>query len=86
MTWNGVPYSFTNVVEGKYTFWGYEYINVRASLGASTVQKKTADAIANYLINLPPTSLANQATVDTINLSDMHVIRSGDGGDVSNDY
>jgi hypothetical protein len=86
LTWNGVPYSFTNVVEGAYTFWGYQYLDVRSSLGATTVQKKTANAISDYLINLPATPLANQATADALSLADMHVIRTGDGGDVGNDY
>jgi hypothetical protein len=86
LTWNGVAYSFDNVAQGKYTFWGYEYIDVRASLSSTSVQKKTANAISDYLVNLPATAPANKGTVDTLNLLDMNVVRSGDGGLVTNDY
>ncbi len=86
LTWNGVPYSFNNVAEGRYTFWGYEYLDVRASLGAATVQKKVANAVSDYLINLPATAAGLQASAVTMNLSDMHVVSAGDGGDVTNNY
>jgi hypothetical protein len=86
LTWNGVAYSFDNVAEGKYTFWGYEYLCYLNSL--TGVPKTTADTIANNLINLPPTDPAvkNLSTTYTLNLSDMKVVRSGDGGLVTQDY
>ncbi len=86
LTWNGVPYSFDNVAEGRYTFWGYEYICTRASLGAATVQKKVANALSAYFVALPPTPLALQATAYSLTLQDMHVVRFTDGGLVTADY
>ena len=86
LSWNGVFYSFDNVAEGRYTYWGYEYICTRASLGATTVQKKVANALIDYFVNLPPTPEANKATTYSLTLSDMHVVRSGDGGLVTADY
>ncbi len=95
LTWNGVPYSFTNVVEGTYTFWGYEYLYTRLlpnSLNSTiyspgySVKSNVAQILGENVSSLPPTPLADQISAETINLSDMHVVRSGDGGDVSNDY
>jgi hypothetical protein len=86
LTWNGVAYSFNNVAEGRYTFWGYEYICTRASLGAATPQKRVANALVDYFVNLPATPLANQATALTLTLSDMKVVRTDDGGIVTPDY
>ncbi len=86
LSWNGVFYSFNNVAEGRYTFWGYEYICTRTSLGANTPQKRVANALINYFENLPPTPLANQATAFVLNLSDMKVVRTVDGGVITQNY
>jgi hypothetical protein len=69
LTYNGVPYSFQNVIEGKYTFWTVEHILSRfsAATNVATVITKLGDEI-------------EATATDGIKLSDMHVSRSVEGG------
>ncbi len=74
LTWNGVPYSLSNVKEGLYTFWGYEHLTYRSSLAG--VQKNVADTLALQIINVDSPVL----------LSDMQVSRQNDGSSVGANY
>ncbi len=48
MSWNGVPYSIQNVIEGRYTFWTYQFLAYRGSTTGNV--KTVADAIANQIL------------------------------------
>ncbi len=74
LLYNGVQFSNTALQQGKYTFWGYEHLMYKATLAG--VAKTAADKIANRLIS-------NDAT---ILLGSMKVVRSSDGGLVSQNY
>ena len=67
LTWNGVPYSLDAVKNGLYTFWAYEHLCYRPDV--ATDIKTVADALANTII----TDTAQ------IKLSEMRVLRAGDG-------
>ena len=47
LTWNGVPYSLSNVKEGLYTFWGYEHLMYRGTLAG------TQKTLAAFLTDMP---------------------------------
>jgi len=70
LTYNGVPYSVTNVQEGKYTFWGYEHLDYRSTLTGNA--KTVADQLANQIKTA-------DATVSGVLLSTMHVSRVTEG-------
>ncbi len=74
LTYNGVPYSLTNVQQGLYTFWGYEHLLYKPSL--SGVKLTTANSLVSQITN----------TDAPIKLSDMSVMRDVDGGIVAADY
>jgi len=75
LSYNGVTLdpspTYTNLVEGKYTFWGYEHLLYKSSL--SGVALSTATAIKSKLIG-------GDSTLST---TAMHVQRQVDGGNVS---
>jgi len=75
LTYNGVPYSPTNVREGSYTFWTYEWLMYRNSgTNALTGTGKTvADQLANKILTV-------DAAVSGILVSTMHVSRAVEGG------
>ncbi len=80
MTWNGIDYTENNVIEGQYTFWGYERLLYRTTLGTETDANglgtnKVAygDLLAKTLYN----------AVSTLNIFDMQVQRAIDGGNVT---
>jgi hypothetical protein len=74
LTYNGVPYTVTNVQEGKYTFWSYEHLMYRPTL--SGTQKTVADQLAQQI-------LTADATAAGLLISSMHVSRSVEGGVVT---
>ena len=82
LSWNGVPYSFSNVAEGKYSFWGYEYIMYKSDLTGDA--QLMATTLTTNLSTLPAT--ANPATAVVLNLSDMKVQRSTDAGVITPGY
>jgi hypothetical protein len=67
LNYNGVPYTLDNVKQGLYTFWSYEYLLYRSSLGG--VQKIVADQIKDNVTS----------TTATIKLGDMSVQRGAEG-------
>ena len=72
LTYNGVPFSPANVIEGTYTFWGNEYIYQANNVVASS----EADKVYGFL----SASTGINAFCDgrkAIKLTDMHCTRSG---------
>lgn len=82
LTWNGVPYSFSNVAEGRYSFWGYEYLMYNADLTGDALTLATT--LTTNLQNLPVT--ASPSTAVVLNLSDMKVQRTTDAGVITPGY
>ena len=84
LNWNGVPFSQTAIMNGQYTFWGYEHIMWRPTLGNGT----TGGPVVKLTFgnNLKNTILASTSATLSPNvaLSDMAVTRTGDGGPILN--
>lgn len=75
LTLNGVAATPQNIIEGKYNYWGIEYIYQKngASVDAQTVYGKLAN---------PTTGINNYCDgVKAIKLSDMHATRTGPTAD-----
>lgn len=69
LTWNGNSYSAANVIEGRYTFWGYLHQMRHSSLSGTSLTFYN--------------SLLNAVRADTswlVKTTDMQVSRSSDGG------
>lgn len=69
LTWNGYSYSPQNIIEGKYTFWGYLHQFRHPSLSGTSLTFYT--------------SLLNAVRADVtwlVKTTDMQVARSSDGG------
>ena len=72
LKYNGVDYSAAAVQNGQYTFWGYEHIMYRAAAVGTLAETVALDLQAQVLgTNLNPLN---------VNLADMVVGRSNDGG------
>lgn len=84
LTWNGTPYSFDNVANGKYTFWGYEYIMYHNDLAGDALL--LAQTLTTNLSTLPATAAGSKASAVVLNLSDMRVLRNTDAGIISPGY
>jgi hypothetical protein len=69
LNYNGVPYSQTNVQEGRYTFWGYEHLYYRDDI--LTARKTVADKLALQIFN---------TDAPAPHYNDMQVSRKTDGG------
>ncbi len=74
LTYNGVPYSLSAVQQGLYTFWGYEHVMYKSSLSGTA--KTVADTLANKILLVDATVLLNS----------MKVVRSSDGGLVTQNF
>jgi len=74
LSYNGVPYSYANVREGKYTFWTYEWLLYRSS--AATDVKSVATKLTTEIST-------NTAQISGIKLSTMNCSRTVEGGVVS---
>ena len=72
--WNGIDYSPQAMKEGLYTFWGYEHLMYLPTIDSA--KKTVADALAQQIIT----------TDAPIKLSEMHVSRATDGGQVIQNY
>lgn len=73
LTYNGVPYSNANIIEGTYTYWGNWHVFAKNSAGTA--------ALAVY--NAVAANVANTFDGTTIiKLTDMHSTRSGASSDV----
>lgn len=78
--WNGVDFSQAAVMEGKYTFWGYEHLDYKSNLGNGTTGGPAVKL--SFATNLKNNIVAtSSATLNpNVKLSDMQVKRFVDGG------
>ncbi len=77
LSWNGVPFSQSAIINGQYTFWGYERVMTRPSI--SGVKATFATNLTNTILG------TSSATLNpNVKLSDMAVSRTGDGGPIIN--
>ena len=84
VAWNGVTFTQDRIKTGLYTFWSYEHIMWRSTLGNGTTG---GPAVKLTFANSLKTNIlaASSATLSpNVALSDMRVNRSGDGGPISN--
>ena len=78
LTYDGVPYSIANVVNGTYPFWGYEYVckkNSGESTAGNEVYTLLSTGISNHADDLVSTKTGNQQVV--VKLTDMQATRTG---------
>lgn len=71
LSYNGVPFSYDAVKEGKYTLWGYEHVYYRPTLGSPELPVVTA--LINQIVE-------TDAAVAGILLEDVNVTRQTEGG------
>ncbi len=86
LLWNGTDFSVTAVQEGRYTFWGYEHLMYRSSLGNGTtggpaIKLTFATNLKNQILGTAQASLA-----PNVNLSTMNVQRTLEGSPVQSTY
>ena len=78
LSYNGVTLEaaapYTSVIEGKYTFWGYEHLMYKTTLDAT--KKTVANTLATQILNVDA----------TVKVGDMQVSRPTDGGLVTANY
>jgi hypothetical protein len=74
-TYNGVSFSRSGIIEGNFSFWGYEYILQRNGVGAQ------AQAAYTHLKTGIPTA-AGHTSASLIPLGDMDCQRSGPNGGI----
>ena len=74
LSYNGVPYTPTNVSEGSYSLWAYEHILYNPAV--STNQKTVIETICDQLLNVDATLL----------ISALKVSRPTDGGVITGNY
>jgi hypothetical protein len=73
LSYNGVPYSFANVENGTYAFWGYEFtVETAANFGSGNA----ADTVASAVIN----NVENHTAGFEIPDASMNATRSGPTG------
>jgi hypothetical protein len=83
MNWNKVSNSTTAIAQGQYTFWSYEHLYIGASAGAD--DRTVANGISAIIQNTPTTGGAVSLTPN-VNINDMVVGRSVDGGVIYPNY
>ncbi|HEX4265942.1 MAG TPA: hypothetical protein VH597_16530 [Verrucomicrobiae bacterium] len=75
-TYNGVSFSRNGIIEGNYTFWGYEFIFQRSGAGA-----QAQAAYAGLKTGVP--TAAGHTSASLIPVNDMDCTRSGPNGGVA---
>lgn len=81
LSYNGVAYSTTNVVSGKYALWGYE--NFVTRIGLSSPQQSVRDALVAAINNANYQKTNTVYNVSFESLNDMQVERGTDGGTIT---
>jgi hypothetical protein len=81
LTYNGVAASTNSIIQGQYTFWGFEHLYV--SPAADTAAKAVATGLGNGILATPTSTLT-----PNVNYTDLtnNVSRNVDGGTVYNNY
>ena len=80
---NGVPISYDNVINGAYSFWTYEHLYLVPGTKATLAVKTVASSIANFIGSQPSATLQQKAGQGYLNVNDLNVTRSSDGGVIS---
>lgn len=86
LSYEGVPYSVTNVINGSYPLWGYEnYYYITSGQGTpSSQQLAVINAFYNLVTNAAFQSITNQVfTNNFIPNASMQVQRGSDGGQIT---
>ena len=76
LAYTGVPESQAEIIEGAYTFWGYEHLDYKSNI--SGIKATFATDLANQITNSSSATLSPNVSV-----GDLKVQRFGDGGTVS---
>ena len=84
LNWNGVANSTTAIAQGQYTFWGYEHLYLGASAVAD--DRTVCLGVSTLIQNTPTTAATGTTLTPNVNLNDMVVGRSVDGGIVYPNY
>ena len=83
LAYGGIAESQTEIIEGAYTFWGYEHLDYKTTLGNGStggpaVKLTFATRLANQITNSSSATLSPNVSVN-----DLKVQRFSDGGTVS---
>jgi len=78
LSYNGVPFTYSNIVNGTYTLWGNEYIYQTYSMGYSGQSAQVHQAYLNFVASFP----ANCDGKICINSTQMKATRGSAAGDV----
>ena len=80
LAYDGVPYTSTNVLTGKYAIWGYEHVCSKSGLSADqqTVRNAIVNAIKDATFQHTDSSYVGKFEA----VSDMQVERNADGGPI----
>lgn len=76
LSYNGIPESQTEIIEGAYTFWGYEHLDYKSNLAG--IKSTFATRLTSQITNSSSSTLSPNVAV-----GDMKVQRFGDGASVS---
>ncbi len=76
LAYNGVPESQTEIIEGAYTFWGYEHLDYKSNLAG--IKLTFATSLTSQIKNSSSATLSPNVSVN-----DMKVQRFSDGGPIS---
>ena len=81
LSYNGVPFSATNVQNGKYAMWGYEHLVSRNGMSANQqlVRNALVSAITNQTYQTSDPSYAGLF----VDIANMQVERGADGGTIT---
>jgi hypothetical protein len=82
LTYNGTACTTANIINGRYTFWGYEHV-MNSPYYADAAASNVATGICNYILGLTSSQLGagNASLTDAANVN-----RTSDGGIVSQNY
>ncbi len=80
---NGVAASYSSVINGAYSFWTYEHLYLVPGTKATLAVKNVASFIANYIGSQSSATLQARAGQGYLNVNDLNVRRSSDGGVIS---
>lgn len=76
LNYNGVAESQTGIIEGSYTFWGYEHLDYKSNI--SGIKATFANDLVSQITNSSSATLS-----PNVSYNDMKVQRFGDGAPIS---
>ena len=78
LTYNGVPFSFNNIINGTYTLWGNEYLYQTYNMGYAGQSANVHQAYLNLFTGIPANCDGNVL----INTTQMKATRTGAASDI----